>query len=1149
MFFLRAFQANRESQAEENQPLNVLVQAESISSSASVDGSSYNLTGDATDEFPTLVSALTDSKKDDDVEAKLNLATSLKFTGKNPMQVSSAIKTGTFFFNQLVRDLEVHKFHEGLEGSVTERRKDLIDEFHVSMLDVLNNYSQIALTSPGRHQDIAADTRSIEDILSQGPESYMADIQNMMKKGFEDDVNVWYRGLTYEAYIRHRDSKTQIATIGSQLWDMSFGVCVNAVRACKSRSTVEHVSSPGDYLSLSDNVERPGFRRKHVLKDITGIVRPSRLTLVIGPPGCGKTSYLKALAGHLHRQRGVDAILGGEVRYNSFLVEKLKNIANWSAFVAQTDEHLPLFSVRETLDFAWKCRKKARHESPLVFDALVERYGLEAANRMRALSAVEIEFVMAVLGLSACADTIIGNETLKGVSGGERRRVTLGEMLVTGAQVCCLDEISTGLDSAATFDITRYLQGCAHFLKQAIVVSLLQPPPEVVMLFDDVVLLGEGNVIYHGPLSECLGYFERIGFKCPPKKDIGDYLQELPTSTGQQFLMSREDWEKIPNAMLSISPPRNADEMGSVWKLSTEGKAMYESVEMEARSQFQRAEEIDRAVDGLNSRSIRSWDDFPVNGFFTEARLLLAHAMSYKLKNRPANIAKLISTTFMGLLYGTLFWQVPNDQWYLKAMLFQTVPGIMQQTAIPGMQDLIQERNIFYKQHAASFYRASTFALATFWVNFPYTLLDSLVFAQFVYWMCGLVPSFDQWSVYVLIGIMHALAMCQMMRVFAYIGRDQDQAMVLAVMSILLFSVFNGSIATFKVIPPYLVWIYWINPLAWSIRALAINEFRSGANYDQNPCPIVPNETDCIGSKLPCAPERCGDFYLQARQFQTDEWYMWACIVLLGCYIVTFFALTVWGLSRFRFGKIYSEELSEEEVESMDAANDAYNEPLTEQVVPLARAESLTVEMKTIVFSDLWYSVHIPKSAAEEEKDIDLLKGVSGWAEPGLMTALMGSSGAGKSTLLDVLAGRKTTGKVKGHILVNSVPVDMNTFKQVVGYVEQFGVHDVYSTVEESLMFSAGLRLDHPDKVREFVDEIMDLLELRKIQHSVCGSLSVEESKKVTIAVEMVSNPSVLFADEPTSGLDARGAAIVMRGIQNVARSGKLNSRCRMKRI
>jgi ABC-type multidrug transport system ATPase subunit/ABC-type multidrug transport system permease subunit len=193
------------------------------------------------------------------------------------------------------------------------------------------------------------------------------------------------------------------------------------------------------------------------------------------------------------------------------------------------------------------------------------------------------------------------------------------------------------------------------------------------------------------------------------------------------------------------------------------------------------------------------------------------------------------------------------------------------------------------------------------------------------------------------------------------------------------------------------------------------------------------------------------------------------------------------------------------------------------------------------VFSDLWYTINLGPSPESESNTVDLLKGVSGWALPGRMTALMGSSGAGKTTLLDVLADRKTTGTITGHILIDGQPPDRQTFRKIVGYVEQFGVHANQATVEESLLFSASLRLPRSQhhKAQTMVDDTLDLLELRNISGELTRDLSVEQNQRLTIAVELVANPSILFADEPTSGLDARAASIVMKSIQKVARSGR----------
>jgi len=213
-----------------------------------------------------------------------------------------------------------------------------------------------------------------------------------------------------------------------------------------------------------------------------------------------------------------------------------------------------------------------------------------------------------------------------------------------------------------------------------------------------------------------------------------------------------------------------------------------------------------------------------------------------------------------------------------------------------------------------------------------------------------------------------------------------------------------------------------------------------------------------------------------------------------------------------------------------------------------------------------------------------LLKGVSGAFRPGVLTALMGVSGAGKTTLMDVLAGRKTGGYIEGAISISGYPKKQETFARIAGYCEQNDIHSPHVTVYESLLYSAWLRLppevdSEARKVGEkktfnllahkqfitilhckllleflanwinswmqmFVEEVMELVELTPLRGALVGlpgvnGLSTEQRKRLTIAVELVANPSIIFMDEPTSGLDARAAAIVMRTVRNTVDTGR----------
>ncbi|KAL4167778.1 hypothetical protein KRP22_013262 [Phytophthora ramorum] len=193
----------------------------------------------------------------------------------------------------------------------------------------------------------------------------------------------------------------------------------------------------------------------------------------------------------------------------------------------------------------------------------------------------------------------------------------------------------------------------------------------------------------------------------------------------------------------------------------------------------------------------------------------------------------------------------------------------------------------------------------------------------------------------------------------------------------------------------------------------------------------------------------------------------------------------------------------------------------------------------TVAFKDLWYTVPDPSNPKDT---IDLLKGISGYALPGTITALMGSSGAGKTTLMDVIAGRKTGGKITGQILLNGHPATDLAIRRSTGYCEQMDIHSESATIREALTFSAFLRqgVDVPDSNKyDSVNECLDLLDLHPIADQIIRGSSVEQMKRLTIGVELAAQPSVLFLDEPTSGLDARSAKLIMDGVRKVADTGR----------
>ncbi|CAK4560969.1 unnamed protein product, partial [Aphanomyces euteiches] len=207
-------------------------------------------------------------------------------------------------------------------------------------------------------------------------------------------------------------------------------------------------------------------------------------------------------------------------------------------------------------------------------------------------------------------------------------------------------------------------------------------------------------------------------------------------------------------------------------------------------------------------------------------------------------------------------------------------------------------------------------------------------------------------------------------------------------------------------------------------------------------------------------------------------------------------------------------------------------------------SESVIVPVQSFVpvslaFKDLHYFVPNPTKG---EPELELLKGISGYALPGTVTALMGSSGAGKTTLMDVIAGRKTGGKIVGDILLNGYKATDLAIRRCTGYCEQMDIHCESATFREALIFSSMLRQssDIPTATKlAHAEECIRVLEMQNIADFIIRGSSVEQMKRLTIGVELAAAPSVLFLDEPTSGLDARSAKIIMTGIRKIASTGR----------
>uniref|UniRef100_A0A7S2SDN1 ABC transporter domain-containing protein n=1 Tax=Mucochytrium quahogii TaxID=96639 RepID=A0A7S2SDN1_9STRA len=900
----------------------------------------------------------------------------------------------------------------------------------------------------------------------------------------------------------------------------------------------------------------------HILHPMSGAFRAGELTLVLGP--AGKSSLMHAVSGRLKTTKY--QAMGGEVKFNGYNMKDV-HVPNIATYVSQLDVHLPTLTVRDTLNFSKDCRN--REDGLSVLKELNGAGFSENEESIARYMDSRVRIVLALLGLTRSADTIIGNATLKGVSGGEKRRVTLGEMLVVGSKVLLLDEISTGLDAAATFDITKTLQNLCSVFNTTGVVSLLQPPPETFDLFDNVLLLADGRMIYHGPRSEVLQYFTNLGFTCPPAKDTADFLQEVVLEEGGKHYTT-------PGAK---NVPIGSEELEKRFKQTEYYKEMGELIAKRDRPVEEQNNEMSSVLQAAQEYFFTGSKYAKSKGALT--KIVLARQWTVLKRNKVFIVARIAQNIIMGLLIGAVAFQLPYEQVYIKVGVLFTMLTFVGFGSAPLLADCIAARDVFYKQSKENFYPAFSYVLADFLNNFPIAVLDSLVLGSIIYFMVGftLSGSGQHYFIFLLFLISYGVCMGSLIRLFGYTFKTQTQAMAIYVCVVILMLIFSGAVATRNVIPDYFIWLYWLNPTTWAYTSITMNEFYS-ASYDDPPRTINGQCVAYCGQESNCPqpyPQMtCGAYFLEARGFVTNAAFMWGGLGYIWLWVI----MNV-GLGTLALIHVHHDEKTSGSGGDIVKHSHHFVSPATGSNVfsklaglkdPEPKGEEVEIDYSdvhpvTLSWRNLKYSVEIQVTEEQEGNsggiggfggkgvrgtsrvmkktvNLDLLQGIDGYAKPGEMTALMGSSGAGKTTLMDVLAGRKTTGVITGEIYVNGAPQNLETFPKICGYVEQFGVHLEKSTVKEAVEFSAALRLGKDSEyTKKFVEEVMDLLELDSIANHLVGDastgLSFEEIKRLTIGVELVANPSIVFADEPTSGLEARSAMVVMRCLRNVAKTGR----------
>ncbi|KAJ4289885.1 hypothetical protein N0V90_011218 [Kalmusia sp. IMI 367209] len=867
-------------------------------------------------------------------------------------------------------------------------------------------------------------------------------------------------------------------------------------------------------VSKLPSLWRP-MREKTILNSIDGYMAPGETLLVLGAPGSGCTTLLKVLAGHTEHYRSCS----GLITYNGIPLETMRQrFRSMMLFNGEVDTHFPYLTVAQTIDFA--ASTKAPHTR------------IHGVSRREYIKTTR-KILLATFGLNHTAQTRVGNDFVRGVSGGERRRVSIAEMLLARACVSCWDNPTRGLDSSTSLDFAEALRVATNLTANVSISALYQPSDTLASLYDKVTLLYQGHQVFFGTLEAAKTYFEDLGFVCGLRQTTSEFLV---TVTDRNACVVRGGFRH--------RVPRTPSEFSDTWKASDAYRQLQLEIETQATESSRVSTEISRFkayVVAEKAPITRHRSPYCLN--LAQQFVTTFHRALQRIRGEYAYfVAITVAMLVIPVMIGTMFLDIdPGTSGFFSkggAIFFIVLFNIIVNFAEVAAQ--FSQRPVVEKQHSYGMYHPYIDALATMISQFPLKALNILVFTVIVYFMTGLKREVGPFFLFVVFVYLTTLTMTAWFRFVAGLVNTIELALAVAGLTVLPLAMYGGYVIPRPSMHPWFKWISYVNPIFYTVEALMAIEFHGRKAPCQSLIPSGPgfenvnvaNQVCTVVGAKPGSDFVLGDDYigLSFDYYYSNIWRN------LGISVVFFVGFTFLYAFTTEFKKLD------------DATSNymVFRKPSPRSCHSVGSEKHSERKLALEPNKDVFCWKHINYDIQIKGENQRLLQDVQGFVEPGKLTALMGASGAGKTTLLNVLAQRVSTGVISGDVTVNGAPL-LNDFKRRTGYCLHQDIHMEEMTVREAFQFSALLRQPKETPVSEkkvYVEEIISLLNMDEYADAVIGSpgrgLGAEQRKRTTIGIELVARPSLLlFLDEPTSGLDSQSAWSIVKLLRDLANAGQ----------
>ncbi|KAF8624325.1 hypothetical protein AX17_007154 [Amanita inopinata Kibby_2008] len=884
---------------------------------------------------------------------------------------------------------------------------------------------------------------------------------------------------------------------------------------------------------------------RDIISGFEGVVRPGEMLLVLGRPGSGCTTLLKVLANQRDEYYGVE----GDIHYDALTPRQIsKHYRGDVQYCPEDDVHFPTLTVHQTLLFAAKTR--APHPR------------IMGQTRSAFINFIT-DAAMTIYGLMHVRKTPVGDASIRGVSGGEKKRVSISESMVTRSLIHSWDNSTRGLDASTALEYVRALRIATDIVRHTTIVSIYQAGEQLYETFDKVCLIYDGRMIYFGPANKARQYFIDMGYMPANRQTTADFLVAVTDPLGR---IPDKDYDASVRGPL----PQTAAEFEAYYRHSDTGKWNHDDLGAYKRDfvyHRERAEYYKESVVAEHARHARLASPYTIS-IPMQVRIVMLRRVQILKGSWVAQALQITTFVIQAIIIGTVFANIPDatSAYFSRGgVLFFAVfvPALFSMSEIPA---LFAQRPIIHRHQRAAMYHPMVEAIAMTIVDVPITFITMSLFSIIIYFIVHLQRTVGQFFIFFLFIFTIAISTKAFFRLLASVFKAEAPAQALSGILILALALYTG----YQIPKPSMIgalrWISYINPLRYGFESIVVNEFHTLNGICSTLVPSGPgyegislsNQVCTTVGSLPGQDRVDGNRFvnLSFGYSYSHLWMNYGILVAFG----GGFLLLLFLFAEFNAGvagetsaisfkpgsKAAIVEEAAKEVSDEEKDSNATRDGPAPQTAEQAQAEEAEAKQamadgpkmsNVFTWQHLSYTVRV--DGGERRK---LLDDVFGYVAPGKLTALMGESGAGKTTLLNVLAERIKTGVVTGDRFFNGqgLPPD---FQAQTGYCQQMDTHVPTQTVREALVFSARLRQPRSVPIAEkdaYAEKCLKMCGLERFADAMVGSLGVELRKRTTIGVELAAKPQLLlFLDEPTSGLDSQSAWAIVSFLRDLAKNGQ----------